>query len=67
MTTQPLRILLRPFGFNEGRTAATQGYKGLPPNYSNPADKQAWIDGYVHEVRQRLEAGCEAIPERGSF
>ncbi len=64
---EAIRITLRNYAFNEGRSAATQGYKGEAPNYGNPADKQAWIDGYVHEVRQRLEAGCEAIPERGSF
>lgn len=69
MSDEPIRIKLRHYAYNEGHSAAHQGYTGANPyagNYS-PAGKVCrgqWARGFTDAVVERLKENKTALGEK---
>lgn len=61
MTT---KITLRHYAYREGQDAAALGYTGPNPYLNGPWQTCVqWRDGYLAAIKERLDAGADAMSQ----
>lgn len=61
------RVSLRPAFYQEGQSAARQGYTGGNPYHGCLGNAQSlWRSGYLDTIAARLADGEAALPEKGA-